>query len=135
MQRIVEVGTEPIDLEAIEKNFSTPECGAVLTFRGIVRDHADGHVTDAIDYTCYDAMAKKELDAVVDRCLEAHPVSHVAVLHRTGVLEVGEASLGIVVASPHRAEAFACAAMIIDEIKKTVPIWKHEIGPDGKRWA
>ncbi len=135
MKRIVKVGPEPIDLDAIERGFSTPECGAVLTFRGIVRDHADGHVTEAIDYTCYDAMANKELEAVVDRCLAAHPVSHVAVLHRTGLLEVGEASLGIVVASSHRAEAFACAAMIIDEIKKTVPIWKHEIGPDGKRWA
>ena len=129
------VQEEVIALDSIVKDLTTSECGAVLVFHGVVRDHADGKAVKAIEYTCYAGMAEKELSDVVNRCLEAHPVSHVAVVHRTGRLAVGEASLGVVVASAHRREAFECGLMIIDEMKKTVPVWKKEFGPDGSHWV
>lgn len=135
MTRIVKVGRDEINLDDLVRDLTRPECGAVLTFLGVVRDHADGKDVSAIDYTCYEEMAEKELDRVVERTMAKHGVPHAAVLHRVGHLEVGEASLGVVVASPHRKEAFACGLEIIDELKKTVPIWKKEFGPDGSHWV
>ena len=135
MTRIVRVIREEIRLDDLVRELTKPECGAVLTFLGVVRDHADGKDVSAIDYTCYEEMAEKELDRVVARVMEETGVPHVAILHRIGRLEVGEASLGVVVASPHRKEAFACGLQIIDEMKKTVPIWKKEFGPDGSHWV
>ena len=104
-------------------------------FLGVVRDHADGRSVEAIDYTCYEGMAEQELESVVQHCMERHPVKHVHLIHRIGRLVVGEASLGIVVASSHRREAFDCASEIIDELKKSVPIWKREFGPDSTTWV
>ena len=135
MTRIIKVQREPIELDAIVGELSRPDCGAVLSFLGLVRDHAGGREVESIDYSCYEEMAAKELDRVVARCQERHGVAHAAVVHRIGLLAVGEASLGLVVASPHRREAFACGLDIIDEMKKTVPIWKREFGPDGASWV
>lgn len=135
MTRIVRVIREEISLDGLVRDLTRPECGAVLTFLGVVRDHADGKDVSSIDYTCYEEMAEKELTRVVERAMEKHRVPHAAVLHRIGHLGVGDASLGVVVASPHRKEAFACGLDIIDELKKTVPIWKKEFGPDGSHWV
>lgn len=131
----VELTRDPICMDAHTAELSRPDCGAVLVFLGLVRDHASGKSVEAIDYTCYDAMVEKELKVVVDQASEATGVKNIVVVHRVGKLFVGEASLGIVVASPHRVESFRCAEMIIDEIKKTVPIWKKEFGTDGSTWV
>ncbi|MEZ6195272.1 MAG: molybdenum cofactor biosynthesis protein MoaE [Planctomycetota bacterium] len=135
MTTIVRVSEDPVVLDDLVAEFTRPECGAVLTFLGVVRDHADGKQVASIDYTCYAEMAEKELRRVVETVQARHGVPHVAVLHRVGHLAVGEASLGVVCASPHRRETFACGLEIIDEMKKTVPIWKKEIGPDGSHWV
>ena len=136
MKRIVKVQEERIALDELVAEFTQPDCGAVLTFLGVVRDHAAGKPeVEKIDYSCYEEMATKELERVVSACMERHGVPNVAVLHRVGMLAVGEASLGVVVSSPHRKEAFACGLEIIDEMKKTVPIWKREFGPDGAEWV
>ena len=132
---IIEVTTDEIDMRGLTAQLTKPDCGAVLTFLGVVRDHADGHEVEEIDYTCYEEMAAKELANVARQSMMKHDVKHVAVVHRIGKLKVGEASLGVVVASPHRVESFACAQMLIDEMKKTVPIWKKEFGPDGTNWV
>jgi molybdopterin synthase catalytic subunit len=132
---IIQVTTDEIDMRELTAQLTKPDCGAVLTFLGVVRDHADGHAVEEIDYTCYEEMAAKELANVARQSMIKHDVEHVAVVHRIGILKVGEASLGVVVASPHRVEGFACAQMLIDEMKKTVPIWKKEFGPDGTNWV
>ena len=83
----------------------------------------------------HEEMAGKELRAVVERVADAHGVPRVRVVHRIGELGVGEASLGVACASVHRKESFACALEIIDELKKSVPIWKKEMGPEGTSWG
>lgn len=135
MTRIVKVQKDEIRLDELVRDLTHPECGAVLTFLGVVRDHAEGKSVEKIDYSCYEAMAERELDRVVERTMVKHGVPHAALIHRIGMLAVGEASLGVVVSSPHRREAFACGLEIIDELKKTVPIWKREFGPDGASWV
>ena len=129
------VTRDPVDISDLVRDLTTPDCGAVLTFLGVVRDHAEGHDVEAIDYTCYEEMAAGELERVARRAMEKYQVKNLGVIHRIGRLKVGEASLGLVVASPHRGEGFACAQMFIDEMKKTVPIWKKEFGPDGASWV
>lgn len=132
---IVRIVEDEIDLTPVIADLTRPECGAVLSFLGVVRDHADGKSVESIEYTSYAEMAEKELRRVVEDAQQALGVPHVAVIHRVGHLAVGVASLGVVVASPHRKEAFACGLRIIDEMKKTVPIWKKEFGPDGSHWV
>lgn len=135
MHREVLIVEGPIDLEPYVRKLTLPNCGAVTTFLGVVRDHAAGKSVVAIEYTAYEAMARKELERVVDRVARTHGVEGVVVVHRLGRLSVGEASLGIVTASGHRKEALMCTLEIIDEMKKTVPIWKREFGPDGASWV
>lgn len=135
MHREILIVEQPIDLEPYVRKLTFPNCGAVTTFLGVVRDHAAGKNVVAIEYTAYDAMARKELERVVDRVGQKHGVEGVVVVHRLGRLLVGEASLGVVTASGHRKEALMCTLEIIDEMKKTVPIWKREFGPDGASWV
>lgn len=132
---LVRIVEDEIDVQPLMEELTHPECGAVLSFLGVVRDHADGKSVQSIEYTSYAEMAEKELRRVVEEAQEALGVPHVAVIHRIGHLAVGEASLGVVCASPHRKEAFACGLQIIDEMKKTVPIWKKEFGTDGSHWV
>ena len=131
----VEIVRDPIDLQPWTDRLTTPECGAVSSFLGVVRNEAGGRAVQAIEYTCYEDMATKELEDVVRRATAKHNVAHAAVVHRVGRLAVGEASLGVVVAAGHRREAILCVLEIIDELKKSVPIWKKEFGPDGSWWV
>jgi molybdopterin synthase catalytic subunit len=133
--RAVLITREPIVLDEWVRKLTLPQCGAVATFLGVVRDHADGRAVESIEYTAYEGMAEQELATVVRRVAEAHAVAGAVVVHRLGHLAVGEASLGVVVSSAHRREALACTLEIIDELKRTVPIWKRERGPDGTTWV
>lgn len=135
MVRIARVVSDEIDLQGMDAELTTAECGACVTFKGVVRNHAEGQVVESIEYSCYEGMVQGELEAVMDRVCDGHGVENAAVIHRVGHLKVGEVSLVVVVATPHRREAFECALEIIEEIKKTVPVWKKEIGPDGADWV
>lgn len=127
---------DPIDLEALIKAAGPRASdGAHVIFAGVVRDHHEGHAVESIVYDAYRPMAEKELGAVVDAVKAAYPDVTLAVLHRLGQLTVGEVSIGIVAASPHRAEAFDACREVIERIKKTVPIWKKERGPNGDEWV
>lgn len=133
--RIVRITREPIVLEPLIREVSRPDCGAVASFLGLVRDHAENRRTASIEYTAYEEMAEKELLKVVRTVADRFGAAAAIVVHRLGHLVVGEASLGVVVASGHRREAVHCMLEIIDEMKKTVPIWKKEFGPDGTTWV
>lgn len=126
---------EPIDPRALVDRVMRRSDGAYVLFEGVVRDHHEGKAVESIFYDAYRPMAEKEIDAIV-RDIEAQfPDVAVAVVHRLGHLIVGDASIAIVAASPHRAEAFAACRLVIDRIKETVPIWKKERGPDGEEWV
>ena len=126
---------ESIDTAALARSVVRPSDGASIVFEGIVRNHSEGKSVQSIDYEAYLPMAEKEMAAVVDDVRAAYPDVAVAVVHRLGHLVVGDASIAIVCASPHRAEAFGACREVIDRIKKTVPIWKKERGPDGEEWV
>ncbi len=114
-----------------------PHCGAVVLFSGTVRDHAEGR--DGVEHLTYEAYD----DAVVPRMAEIAGearqrwpmIGRLAILHRTGRLELGESSVVVVVSTPHRADAFEAGRYAIDALKASVPIWKHETWRDGSAWG
>ena len=126
---------QPIDSAALVRGVVRPGDGAYVLFEGVVRDHNEGKRVESIEYDAYRPMAAKEMARVVDDVRRAFPDVAVAVIHRLGHLVIGDASIAIVCASPHRAEAFDACRMVIDHIKQTVPIWKKERGPDGEEWV
>ena len=126
---------EPIEPAALLRGVLRPEDGAYVLFEGVVRNHNEGKQVESIDYEAYLPMAEKEMALVIDEVRRTFPDVAIAVVHRLGHLVVGDSSIAIVCASPHRAEAFEACRMTIDRIKKTVPIWKKERGPDGEEWV
>ncbi|MDP9193185.1 MAG: molybdenum cofactor biosynthesis protein MoaE [Acidobacteriota bacterium] len=126
---------EPIDPRALVDRVMRRSDGAYVLFEGVVRDHHEGKAVESIFYDAYRPMAEKEIGAIVSDIESQFPDVALAVVHRLGDLIVGDASIAIVAASPHRAEAFAACRLVIDRIKETVPIWKKERGPDGEEWV
>jgi molybdopterin synthase catalytic subunit len=112
----------------------SPSSGALLTFRGVVRDSNRGRQVVGIEYHAFEEMALAEMGRIEKDCRERWPGIAVEIVHRLGRLDVGEASVLIAVAAPHRAEGFAALRHAIDRLKETVPIWKKEIYPDGYAW-
>lgn len=116
---------------------TVPQCGGVVVFSGTVRDHAEGRPgVTALDYEAYESHVLDRLAAIAAEARRRYPgIGRLAMLHRTGHLEVGETSVVVVASAPHRAEAFDAARYSIDELKATVPIWKRETWAEGSDWA
>lgn len=113
-----------------------PRDGAVLLFLGTVRNHADGQPVARMSYQAYGPMAERVLGEIAGEAAERLGTDRLAVLHRTGDLEIGDISVAIAASSPHRAESFDAVRYVIEEIKKRLPVWKHEYSPDGEaRWV
>lgn len=114
-----------------------PSAGAVVMFSGHVRDHAEDRTgVTQITYEAYDEQVAPRLDQIVEDARARWPMlCRLAVLHRKGLLELGEASVVVVASSPHRPEAFAAAKHCIDTLKATVPIWKLEKWDGGEHWS
>ena len=132
---LVQIVTEPIDTEMILSAIKSGSDGAVCVFDGIVRDNTRGRHTLHLDYEAYEEMALKQMRALREDALARFAVREIAIIHRLGRLFVGETSVLIAVASAHRAAAFDACRYVIDTLKKTVPIWKHEHFADGAVWA
>lgn len=124
---------EPIDSNALIQRVSRPANGAVLLFLGVVRDVNDGRAVTGIEYSAYEAMATRELTDIAGEAAGRFGTADLAVEHRLGPLALGEASVGIAVAHPHRSEAYEASRWVIEEIKRRVPIWKRERYADGTR--
>jgi molybdopterin synthase catalytic subunit len=114
-----------------------PDCGGLVLFSGTARDHAEGRPgVERLEYEAYDTQVIPRLREVADEARVRWPVvGRIALLHRTGVLEVGESAVVVVVSAPHRAEAFEAARFCIDALKRSVPIWKRETWADGESWG
>jgi molybdopterin synthase catalytic subunit len=108
--------------------------GAVTTFAGLVRNHNQGRTVLFLEYEAYEPLALRALTRIIDEAREHWPTARVAVHHRTGRLDIGEASVVIVAASPHRGDAFAACRYAIERVKQIVPIWKHEHFEGGDVW-
>src|SRR5216684_6298068 len=131
MFKVVDGPIENIDLE---ESVRADADGAVIVFRGVARRHSRGRDVVHLEYEAYPEMAEKVMAQIADEVKQRWPVSRVAMVHRTGVLEIGQASVAIAVAAPHRGEAFEAAQYAIDRLKEIVPIWKKEVWSDGSQW-
>ena len=126
---------DPIDSSDLFTDVVRDENGAVATFAGVVRNHSGDKQTDYLVYEAYPAMAEKKMVEIGDEIKARWGVVDVAMIHRVGKLEIGEISVLIAVASPHRAEALAACQYAIDRLKLIVPIWKKEVGIEGESWV
>ena len=126
------VGSDPIDPTAVLARVGDRADGAALLFLGVVRDHADGRPVEGMRYDAYVEMAEGVLAEIAGEAASALGTNRVAVVHRTGELDIGEVSVAIAVSSPHRAEAYEASRYVIEEIKKRLPMWKKERYPDGE---
>jgi molybdopterin synthase catalytic subunit len=128
------VSHEPIDLSELVRYVGDPEAGAIVPFIGTTRNNNEGRRVIALDYDGYPEMAEKELARIGMEAKKKWPICKMAIVHRLGPVQIGEASVVIVVSSPHRDAAFAASRFAIEEIKKTVPIWKKEVFEGGEVW-
>jgi len=128
------VTDKPINLQELVDCVTAPEAGAIATFIGTTRNHNEGRKVIALDYEAYAEMAEKELARIGADAAKNWPICRMAILHRLGPVQIGEASVVIAVSSAHRDAAFAASRFAIEEIKKTVPIWKKEVFEGGEVW-
>jgi MoaE-MoaD fusion protein len=125
----------PIDSREAAGRLLRPEDGAVIVFDGVVRNNTKGRATRFLDYECYEAMAVKTMAEIGAEIAGSFEIGRIAMVHRLGRLEIGEASVSIVVTAPHRKAAFAAALEGINRLKRLVPIWKKEHFADGEVWV
>jgi molybdopterin synthase catalytic subunit len=130
----VAVTSAALAIDAVVHAVAGPGAGAVATFLGLVRDHNQGRRVLHLEYEAYAPLAEKALARIVDEAQARWAGARMAIHHRTGRLEIGEASVAIAVATPHRADAFAACRYAIERIKQIVPIWKHEHFEGGEVW-
>jgi molybdopterin synthase catalytic subunit len=133
--RLIRVVDSAIDFDEALDAVAAPENGAVVTFRGDTRNHSEGKVVQDLFYEAYEPMATEKMNEIVDEVEERWQVRDFAMIHRVGEVPIGEASIFIVAAAPHRAEAFSACHYAIDTLKQTVPIWKKEYFEGGEMWV
>jgi molybdopterin synthase catalytic subunit len=135
MEPLIQLTRQPLDRDALIAAVSDPAMGGIVVFEGVVRDNARGKQVRYLEYDVYEEMAQQQIQQIIAEAEQRWGAQRVAVAHRFGRLEIGEASVIIVVASPHRAEAFEVCRYIIDTLKNTVPIWKKEVATNGEEWV
>jgi len=120
------VTPEPISAESVLPLVQRADCGAAVVFLGTVRDHNEGRVVRAVHYEAYREMAERVLREIVQEAAQRVPSAQVAAVHRLGELNIGDVSVAIAVATPHRAEALEACRYVIEEVKQRLPVWKQE---------
>lgn len=123
----------PIDTASLPGTVAHPDAGATVLFLGTTRRRTGECVTERLEYEAHGPMAEQMLRTLRDRAVETYRLAGCAVVHRLGVVEVGEASVAVAASAAHRREAFAAAEWLMEEIKRSVPIWKCEESPGGRR--
>jgi molybdopterin synthase catalytic subunit len=135
---IIKITSEPLDGAAVrelERQVSYPGAGGLVTFQGVVRDNARGKRIRYLEYDAYPEMAEAEMAKIAVEVERRWSTDHIAMVHHVGRLEIGECSVAVVVACPHRAEAFEACHYAMDTLKATVPIWKKEVAEGGEEWV
>jgi MoaE-MoaD fusion protein len=125
---------QPLDAAEVTRRVEDPGCGAVVTFVGAVRQVNEGRQVDYLEYEAYPGMAETKMAEIGREIAERWGITRVAMAHKLGRCDVGEPSIVIAVASPHRREAFEACHYAIDRVKEIVPIWKREVWKDGAVW-
>lgn len=131
---LTKVTSEPLVTEEAIAAVGNPAAGAIGIFLGVVRDNNLGRRVNHLVYDAYPSMAEKVMAEIGAEAREKFSLEDFAILHRTGRLEIGEASLLVAVSTGHRAESFEAGHWIVNEVKKRVPVWKKEVWEDGEEW-
>ena len=138
MAAIVKITRDPLDEAAVTtlvRSLADPADGGIVIFQGVVRDNARGKRVRYLEYDAYPEMAEQQMATIAAEVERRWHTGNVALVHRIGRLEIGECSVVVVVACPHRGEAFEACRYAIDTLKTTVPIWKKEVAEDGEEWV
>ncbi len=125
------VTRSPISLDLLVAEVSSPACGGTCVFLGTVRNGPGEQGVTAIEYSAYEEMVEAEFVRLLTDARARWPEARIAVRHRLGTIPVGEASIAIAAAAPHRAQAFEACRYVIEEVKRRVPVWKKELRVDG----
>jgi len=134
--QLLRLGPEPIRAEAVLAALADPDLGGQVLFLGTVRGRTDAEQTAELEYEAYEAMALGVLEDIASRAAHLWPGVQMALWHRTGVLQPGEAAVAVAAAAVHRGDAFAAARFGIERLKAELPVWKRERGVDGAtRWV
>lgn len=133
----VGLSTEPLPVEAALEWAHRPDCGAVVLFSGVARDHSgDRSSVDQLEYEAYESQVEPRLADLAKEARKRWPsIGRLVMIHRVGELIIGDSAVVVVASSPHRPEAFAAARFCIDALKATIPIWKRERWSDGESWG
>ena len=131
---LFQVTADPLDAAALSRAVAASDCGAIATFIGTVRDHNAERRVLSLTYEAYEPLARKALVRIGEESAAHWPSVRLAIHHRVGRLGIGDASVVIVAASAHRADAFAACRYAIERVKQIVPIWKHEHFEGGDVW-
>jgi len=130
-----ELTYEPIDINDVARRIVLPECGATVTLDGYVRQFTNQRETLHLFYEAYEPMALKEMKKLTEQAHKHFEISNIGIAHRLGKLKIGDTSVVISVAAPHRKAAFEGCEWLIRELKRTVPIWKKEVYAEGEVWV
>jgi len=133
---VAELTHAPIDSAALFARATRPDCGALALFLGTSRDHHEGRRVAGLAYEAYEPMALAALAAIEREAAQRFAIAACAIVHRLGEVPIGEASVAVVVAAGHRGAAFDACRWAMDELKRTVPIWKKErYAEGGEGWV
>lgn len=128
--RLLDIKDIPLSVDDVMQAVADPAAGGVASFVGLVRDHDDGREVTRLDYSAH-PTATEVLHQVAERVCATYPVLGLAAVHRTGTLAVGDLAVVVAVSCPHRGAAFDACRLLIDDLKASVPIWKHQVFADG----
>jgi molybdopterin synthase catalytic subunit len=131
----VAITQEPLDIAALHQEVEDAGAGCTLAFVGTVRNNKQGRNVLRIQYESYESMAERVLWRIAEEAASRWPLRKLVILHRTGLLEIGDASVAIVVSTAHRAEGFDILRFVIETLKRDVPVWKKEHFEDGEVWV
>ncbi len=128
---MAELREDELSVDEVLKAVADPAAGGIVLFTGVVRDHDHGRDVQRLSYSAHPAAAE-QLRRVCAEVADAHDVTAVAAVHRVGDLAIGDLAVVVAVSCPHRAEAFTACRALIDQLKETVPVWKHQLFGDGE---
>ena len=132
---MIEISHDPLEPERITSVVRNDSNGAVVTFLGTTRDNFQGKRVVTLEYEAFEEMAIKKMEEIRTELQAEFSIEDVAIAHRIGAVPIGQISLVVAVASPHRKEAFLACHKAVDRLKEIVPIWKKEVFEEGSRWV
>ncbi|MDZ7900956.1 MAG: molybdenum cofactor biosynthesis protein MoaE [Arcicella sp.] len=131
---MIQISAQPIDIQACIDAAQSERAGAIDVFVGTVRNHNNSKGVVRLEFETYDVMAVKKMEELANQARERWEIEKIVMIHRKGVLEIGDVAVVIAVSTPHRAASFEACQWLIDTLKQVVPIWKKEIYENGEEW-